>query len=147
MTTESVSPDQPQRPSPAPSRGRRLAKRLAYGLGAVVIAVLAYLLFWPSPIDSVAYEPPPKPVLDGPLAPNHLLESAELLGVGQLFGPEDIEVDRSGNIYAGTLDGRIVVFNDGAGGDYVVPGGQMLHSKGEIEVKTMAATGGRPLGV
>src|SRR5271167_4606272 len=123
MTTESVSPDQPQRPSPAPSRGRRLAKRLAYGLGAVVIAVLAYLLLWPSPIDSVAYEPPPKPVLEGPLAPNRLLESAELLAVGQVAGPEDLEIDRGGHIYTGTLDGRIVRVDSRAQGDHVVPGG------------------------
>ncbi|HEV3304770.1 MAG TPA: SMP-30/gluconolactonase/LRE family protein [Planctomycetaceae bacterium] len=147
MTTEPASNAQPQPPSPASSRGRRLTKRLGYCLGAVLLAVLAYLLLWPSPIDSVAYEPPPKPMLEGPLAPNRLLESAELLGVGQLVGPEDIEVDRSGNIYAGTLDGRIVVFNDGAGGDYVVPGGKTLHAKGEIEVKTIATTGGRPLGI
>ena len=137
MTTEPASTGQPQPPPSAPSRGRRMAKRLAYGLGAVLLAVLAYLLLWPSPIDSVAYEPPPKPVLEGPLAPNRLLESAELLAVGQVAGPEDIEVDRSGNIYTGTLDGRIVVFNDGAQGDHVVPGGTPFTPTGTSKSKRL----------
>jgi sugar lactone lactonase YvrE len=145
MTTESASTDQPPRP-PARSRGRRIAKRLGYGLGAILSALLAWLLWWPSPIASVAYQPPPKPALEGPVAPNRLLESAELLALGQVAGPEDVEIDRSGNIYAGTLDGRIVVFHDGAGGDYVVPGKPIQHVKGG-EVKTLATTGGRPLGI
>jgi hypothetical protein len=133
MTTdESASTDQSQPPSAAKSRSRRIAKRLGYGLGAVLIAILAYLLLWPSPIDSVAYQPPPTPVLEGALAPNRLLESAELLALGQVSGPEDVEVDPSGKIYAGTLDGRIVA----------VP-----RVKGDSEVKTLATTGGRPLGI
>jgi sugar lactone lactonase YvrE len=148
MTTDkSGSTDQSRRPPVVKSRSRRIAKRVGYGLGAVLIAILAYLLLWPSPIDSVAYEPPPRPVLEGPLAPNRLLESAELLALGQVAGPEDVEVDPTANIYAGTLDGRIVVFNEGAGGDYLVPGGETRHVKGDIEVKTLAETGGRPLGI
>jgi len=147
MATESASTDRPQPPPAAKSRGPRIAKRLGLGLGAILVAMLAYLVFWPSPIDSVAYQPPPKPVLEGPLTPNRLLESAEFLALGQVAGPEDVEVDRSGNIYAGTLDGRIVVFHEAAGGDYVVPGQPIQHVKGGIEVKTLATTGGRPLGI
>jgi sugar lactone lactonase YvrE len=124
-----------------------LAKRLGYGLGAVLIAVLADLLLWPSPIDSVAYQPPPKPVLEGPLAPNNLLESAELLALGQVAGPEDLEVDRSGNIYTGTLDGRIVRVDSRALGDHGLPDSPVQHDAGASNVKTIAATGGRPLGV
>jgi sugar lactone lactonase YvrE len=116
--------------SPARPRGRRLVRRLAYAFGALLLAALSYLWLWPSPIDAVAYEPPAKPALAGPLAPNHLLESAELLAVGQIVGPEDVEVHADGKIYTGTVDGRIVVID---------PASQ--------KVKTIAATGGRPLGV
>ena len=147
MATESASTDRPQPPPAAKSRGPRIAKRLGLGLGAILVAMLAYLVLWPSPIDSVAYQPPPKPVLEGPLTPNRLLESAEFLALGQVAGPEDVEVDRSGTIYSGTLDGRIVVFHEAAGGDYVVPGQPIQHVKGGIEVKTLATTGGRPLGI
>ncbi len=103
---------------------------MAYAVGALLIAALAYLFVWPSPIDSVAYEPPPKPSLEGPLAPNRLLESAETLAVGQVAGPEDVEVHSDGKIYTGTVDGRVVVIDP--------------KSK---EVKTIATTGGRPLGI
>src|SRR5262249_27798562 len=122
--------DQPQQTSAARREGRRIFRRFAYGLGAVAIAVLAYLLFWPSPIDSVAYEPPSKSALEGPLGPNHLLESAERLAVGQVVGPEDVEITSNGKIYTGTLDGRIVVIDQ--------------NSKA---VRTVATTGGRPLGI
>jgi sugar lactone lactonase YvrE len=130
------STDQAQQSAPVKSRSRRVAKRLAYGVGAVLIAVIAYLLLAPSPIDSVAYEPAPKPALEGPLAPNNLLESAERLAVDQVSGPEDVEVSSSGKIYAGTLDGRIVSIEHRGTGD-----------QGSSEVRTIAATGGRPLGI
>jgi sugar lactone lactonase YvrE len=129
MATPSPSNDQPQAPSAAKPRTRRTAKRLAYGLGAALIAILAYLIIWPSPIDPIAYEPPPQPALEGPLAPNRLLESAELVAVGQVAGPEDVEVDASGHVYTGTLNGRIVG---------VDPQGR---------VTTLATTGGRPAGI
>ncbi len=147
MTTEPRSTGQSQPPPSAPLRSRRMAKRLAYALGAVLLAVLALLLLWPSPIDSVAYEPPPKRVLEGPLAPNPLLESAELLAIGQVGGPEDLDVDRSGNIYTGTLDGRIVRVDSRAHGDHVASGAPVQHDAGTSNVKTIATTGGRPLGV
>ena len=50
----------------------------------------------------MAYDPPPRPPLDGPLAPNNRLESAELLAVGKVNGPEDVIVDGLGRIYTGT---------------------------------------------
>jgi sugar lactone lactonase YvrE len=105
-------------------------RRVAYAVAAVLLAGFAYLWLRPSPIDSVAYEPRPKPALEGPLAPNNRLQSAELLAGGQLVGPEDVEVHADGEIYTGTADGRIVVIDPGS-----------------HEVKTIATTGGRPLGV
>jgi sugar lactone lactonase YvrE len=129
MAALTPSTGQPPQPSAAKPRKRRMVKRFACGLGAVLIAILAYLLLWPSPIDPLAYEPPPKPALEGPLAPNRLLESAELIALGQVAGPEDVEVDSRGSIYTGTLDGRIVrVDADG-------------------RVTTIATTGGRPAGI
>jgi sugar lactone lactonase YvrE len=103
--------------------------RAIIALGALLIAAVACLILWPSPIDPVAYDPPPIPPLDGPLAPNKALESAQLLAAGQVAGPEDVEVDQKDNIYTGTLDGRIV---------RVDPAGQ---------VTTIASTGGRPAGI
>ncbi|HXY36071.1 MAG TPA: SMP-30/gluconolactonase/LRE family protein [Planctomycetaceae bacterium] len=110
--------------------GRRFARRVAYAVGALLLVVVLYLFLWPSPIDSIPWQPPPKPALEGALAPNNLLESAELLAVGQIVGPEDVEVHSDGKIFTGTVDGRVVVIDPGS-----------------KEVKTVATTGGRPLGI
>ena len=102
---------------------------MAYALLAVVVALLLYLFVWPSPIDPLAFEPTPAPPLTGPLAPNERLAKAELLAVGKVRGPEDVEVDADGNIFTGTDDGRIVrVATDDT-------------------VTVVATTGGRPVGI
>ena len=48
---------------------------------------------------------PPAPV--GPYAPNTLLSRVDRLDLGH-FAPEDIVVDAQGNIYGGTIDGKIM---------------------------------------
>lgn len=100
----------------------------------LVLAVLTglaacYLLAWPTPIDPLAYQPPPGPALTGVLAPNTALRAAQHIGAGQLQGPEDTAVDAQGRIYGGTHDGRIL---------RVTPDGR---------VAVFAETGGRPLGM
>jgi sugar lactone lactonase YvrE len=94
----------------------------------LILAIIA-LFIYPSPVDSVAWNPPPAPQLSGVTAPNNLLASAELLAQGEIYGPEDVAVDQQGLIYAGTQDGLIKrVLADGT-------------------VETWANTGGRPLGL
>ena len=87
MATESASTDQPRPPPAAKSRGPRIAKRLGLGLGAVLITMLAYLLLWPSPIDSVAYQPPPKPVPAWPGEACRVSSCMTAAGVLGLVGP------------------------------------------------------------
>jgi sugar lactone lactonase YvrE len=103
-------------------------KTLGVGLLCVGVLLGAYLVLVPGPVDAVAYRPPPAPPLSGVLAPNDKLKGAELIGVGQIIGPEDVAVDEQGRIYGGTLDGRILRVD----GDRVAP---------------FADTGGRPLGL
>src|SRR5262249_55542868 len=68
-------------------------------------ALLAVVwLLWPSPIDPIAYQPPAKPALAGPWAPNDALSHARLLGRGQLRGPEDVALDAQGRVYCGTAN-------------------------------------------
>ena len=98
-------------------------------LAVVATAIVAYMLFWPSPIEPESWVPPPKPPLEGALAPNDRLMSAELLAVGEVDGPEDVEVDAQGRIFTGTADGRIVRVDP------------------DDTVTTLAKTGGRPVGI
>ena len=86
-----------------------------------------------SPIDPAPYSPPKTPPLEGPTAPNRELARLERIGAGRLHGPEDVDVDRDGRIYAGTEDGRIVRVT--------------IDESGEEKVETFARTGGRPLGL
>jgi len=100
-------------------------------LGVLAVLVLSVVLFlFPSaPIDPAAYTPPKAPELTGVLAPNRLLQKAELLAPGRIDGPEEAAVDSQGRVYGGTQDGRIL----------------RLLSDGNLEV--FAETGGRPLGL
>ena len=89
---------------------------------------LAYLFFWPVPIDPVANEPfPPNPAGQGVFASNQKLDAAELLTLGP--GPEGIVFDAAGNLYTGLVDGRI------------------LRADPTGNISTFADTGGRPLGM
>ena len=95
----------------------------------LVLVLIVYFLISGSPIDPVAYHPPKAPDMTGVLAPNILLQKAELLGKGKLDGPEEVTVDKLGRIYSGLKDGRIVrILADGT-------------------IETFAETGGRPLGM
>ena len=73
-------------------------------LRLVLVAVLllgafaAYLALAPAPIDPVAWEPPPVPAMEGPLAPNQRLAAATLIAAGKIDGPEDIETDAKGRL-------------------------------------------------
>lgn len=105
-------------------------KTLSVTLLVLVTLAGASLVWAPAPIDEpLAYTPPPAPALSGVLKPNTLLKQAELLGVGQVNGPEDVAVDRDGRIYGGTQDGKIV----------------RIDKTGAVEL--FATTGGRPLGL
>ncbi|MGD9723790.1 MAG: SMP-30/gluconolactonase/LRE family protein [Pirellulales bacterium] len=104
-------------------------RRVVYSLLVLIAVVLAYLFVWPSPIDPVAYEPSPPMALEGALAPNDRLATAEWLAVGQVNGPEDVEPDGQGRLFTGTEDGRVVRIDaDGT-------------------ATTLANTGGRPTGM
>lgn len=114
---------------PPPVRAARPWRQVALFVAGLLILLGAYLAFAPSPIDPVAYTPDPSRPLEGPLAPNTKLRSAEALAVGKIVGPEDIETDAEGRIVTGLADGRIVrISEDGS-------------------IDEIANTGGRPIGM
>lgn len=80
------------------------------GFLSIVGLLFLYLLFWPVPIDPVAWTPPEPPTLSNVYQPNNRLAAVERLGVGAGVGPEDVAVDDWGRIYAGMEDGRILRF-------------------------------------
>lgn len=106
-----------------------MIKKIGLGILLLLVALVALLVVRETPIDPVSYNPPQKPEMAGVLAPNNLLDKAELLAVGRINGPEDVDVDDQGRVYGGTQDGKIV---------RLLPGGV---------VETFAETHGRPLGL
>jgi DNA-binding beta-propeller fold protein YncE len=86
---------------------------------------LAYFLFWPVPIDPVAWQPAPNPGT----TPNDRLNGIRSLpDVGP--GPESVAIGPDGRLYTRSQDGHVVrMLADGSG------------------VEMFVQTGGRPLGM
>ena len=105
-------------------------RRPAVALLTTCALALAYLLAWPVPIDPVVWEAPTAPELEGVYAPNHDLAAAERWSIPSGHGPEDVDVDAQGRIYAGLSDGRVLRW-----APYGGPPEEFAH------------TGGRPLGL
>ncbi|XP_071776699.2 adipocyte plasma membrane-associated protein [Centroberyx gerrardi] len=78
----------------------------ALSVALLAVAVGVYLL--PSPIDPKPHilKGPP-PALEGPLAVNTRLQRGRRLFTGKLHGPESFTADREGNVYTGTVDGKL----------------------------------------
>jgi sugar lactone lactonase YvrE len=102
---------------------------IIYGLITLLLAAAAFLFFWPTRIDAVAWEPGPNRGRTGVLAAEETLKLT-LLPVG-VQGPEDVTLGPDGMLYTGLQDGTIVKLpSDGSG----APG-------------LFVNTGGRPLGL
>lgn len=70
---------------------RRLKTFIA--LGTLLTILVIYLIFWPVPIEPVAWTPPPAPKLEGSYTVNDALAKAERLGENEGIGPEDVTID------------------------------------------------------
>ena len=99
-----------------------------YYLLAALLLLMAWMFFYPVPIEPAAWLPPANPGLSGPFAPNTYLDGLEHRYAGQCAQCEDVAIDSLGRVYGGTSDGKIIRF-DGA------------------KREEFATTGGRPLGL
>ena len=94
------------------------------------LLLIAYLLFWPVPIDPQGWNPPQAPAHEGRFAHRNKLASSEKLWAGKMAGPEATAI-RDGILYTGVEGGDILrVPVDGSGAPEV-----------------FCNTGGRPLGL
>lgn len=107
-----------------------MRKVITYSFLTVIAALALYLLFYPVPIEPAGFEAPANPGITGSFEKNNTLSTAELLLQDIGVGPEDITLGPDSLFYTGFADGRIISF---------IQEGQL--------VKTLANTGGRPLGM
>ena len=106
-----------------------LCRRLLRVIGAAVALAILYLLFWPVPIDPVAWDAPADRGFVGPFASNDHLQRARGFDIGEYVGPEDVTSGRDGHLYSTSASGAIL--------RYGISG----------PVQVYAETGGRPLGI
>ncbi|MBK9316939.1 MAG: hypothetical protein IPM55_22235 [Acidobacteria bacterium] len=84
-----------------------MLKRLALAVVVLLLAIAAYLLFWPAPIDPVAWAPPPNPGLTGQFAASTGFSDFQLLAREIGLGPEIVTMGPDGYLYSGLQDGRL----------------------------------------
>jgi sugar lactone lactonase YvrE len=105
-------------------------KRFLKWFGALGLLAAAYLLFWPVPIEPVAWQAPSSAGYEGPFTQNDRLAAARTIPVTPEVGPEHIEFGPDGKLYTGVLSGDVLRMNpDGTG------------------IETVVNTGGRTLGL
>ncbi len=108
-------------------------KRVFKIVGLLAIVLLAYLFFWPVPVDPVSWDAPEDKGYIGDFAPNTKLADLELMDIGDIHGPEDV-ASRTINgelfLFVSSQDGLIRQINAATG-----------------MVTTLADTGGVPLGL
>ena len=96
---------------------------------SILVAVLAYLLLWPVPINPVAWDAPSDLGLVDPFESNDRLRPARAIDLGSHDGPEDVTAGHDGRLYATSKDGFLLQI-DGYG-----------------NAAEFAHVGGRPLGL
>lgn len=95
----------------------------------IVIVLVAYLALWPVEVDPVAWEAPKNEGYTGAFAQNQQLSQLNRIELNGDIGPEDLALDKDGNVYFSLLNGDI----------------KFLDKNGQIN--EWVNTGGRPLGI
>lgn len=102
-------------------------KRLTLTL---LLVLIAYLLFWPVPVNPIAWQAPVDKGYSGDFATNSKLANLEHISIDGDYGPEDLALDSKGNLAISLHSGAI-----------------MTLAPGESEIQPWVSTGGRPLGI
>ena len=105
-----------------------LGKRFAWTIAFALLAIAAYLGFWPVPIQAVAWTPPVIPGYTGAHAVNSKLGDLNLISLGAEAGPEHIVLARDNKLYTAVASGNIVRMQpDGSSQEvFVNTGGRVL---------------------
>jgi len=96
----------------------------------IVILLILYFCFWPVPVEPIAWQAPKDPGYQGIFAENHKLADVEHLDIANEHGPEDMDADAEGAIYASVHSGWI-----------------LKKDLGSNSFKRWVDTKGRPLGM
>lgn len=107
-------------------------KRFFKIFGLIFVGLALYLAFWPVDIDPQKWDAPKDKGYTGDFAPNTKLAGLDLMDIGDIHGPEDVDsqvIDETLFLFVSSQDGLIRKIN--------------AETK---DVTTLADTGGVPLG-
>jgi len=106
-------------------------KKLLLLIMVIVLLLVLWFIFSPSHIDAVAWTPPTDLGFTGDLKTNEKMQNVTFLNDKECAGCEDVAINHNGNyLYGGSINGDILRFDLTTG-----------------QPKTLANTGGRPLGL
>jgi sugar lactone lactonase YvrE len=116
-------------------------KRIGWTLLLAVLALAAYLSWWPVPIEAVAWQAPAAPGYSGVHAVNHKLAGLTLIPLGSEAGPEHVVLARDGKLYAAMASGNVVRMNpDGSAQEvFAGTGGRVLGFDFDADGRLIAA--------
>jgi len=103
-------------------------KKILYGLTAMVLVGVAYLLLWPVPIKPGSFALPKAPGYVGPHAVNTRLANLQLIDLKGEVGPEHIVIGPDAKLYTTVASGNILRMNpDGTAQEvFANTGGRVL---------------------
>ena len=109
-------------------------------LAVIVIAVAAYLFFWPVPVAPVSWQPQTPPGFTGVYATNTKLAGLRNIEIGDESGPEHIAIGPDGKLYAAMTKSIVRMEPDGANQQVVaVTGGRVLGFAFDSQGRLIAA--------
>lgn len=95
----------------------------------ITVALVSYFAFWPVNIDPTAWKAPKNSGYTNKFSANNLLSQIQRIELNGDIGPEDLAINKNGNVYFSLLNGDIKFIN------------------ASEEIHFFANTGGRPLGI
>ena len=103
-------------------------KKLLTTLAVIVLALAAYLGFWPVPIEPVAWSAPVSAGYAGPHATNQRLGKLQHIDLKGEAGPEHVAIGPDGKLYTAVDSGKLLRMNpDGSGQEvFARTGGRIL---------------------
>ena len=103
-------------------------KKTLAALAFIVLALAAYLAFWPVPIEPVAWAAPASSGYTGPHATNQKLAKLQHIDLKGETGPEHVTIGPDGKLYTAVDGGKVLRMNpDGSGQEvFAKTGGRVL---------------------
>lgn len=103
-------------------------KKFVGPASALVLIGLAYLLFWPVPIEPVAWQAPKDLGYVDAFESNDRLSALKFVDLAGDSGPEDAAMGADGNVYVPTHSGKILKIDleTAAVSEFADPGGRVL---------------------